>query len=111
MIWTDASALSGYDRSTRRPSTLPASAALASPGEIDVARSATVVPAGTLRLDPSGSVIVTWLIGKSKVQSAKVQSRLAERCVASHFALRTLHVNGRRGWTRTTDLLRVREAL
>src|SRR6185369_6997846 len=62
MIWTDASAFSGYDRSTRRLSTLPASAALASPGEIDVARSATVVPAGTLRLDPSGSVIVTWLI-------------------------------------------------
>src|SRR4029079_13148864 len=90
MIWTDASAFSGYDRSTRRLSTLPASAALARPGEIDEARSATVVPAGTLRLDPSGSVIVTWLIRVvEKLRKLSLLSqKLCGRPLWSAFAAR-----------------------
>src|SRR5262245_63615294 len=59
---TDALRVSGYVRSTRRSSTTAASAAFASLGEIAAAMSDTGVPADTARLDPSGSVTVTWLI-------------------------------------------------
>src|SRR6185503_14925711 len=60
---TRASAVSGYDRSTIRSSTNAASAARARPAEIDPAMSAGVVPAGTTRLEPSGSVTVMSLMG------------------------------------------------
>ncbi len=46
--------------STTLPSTLPASAALASPGPIEAATSATVTGPGNWRCEPSGSV--TWIM-------------------------------------------------
>jgi type III secretory pathway lipoprotein EscJ len=51
-------------RSTRRSSTTPASATLARRGEIPAATSRTSAPAGIVRRDPSGSVIVTSGIGR-----------------------------------------------
>src|SRR5581483_3705142 len=62
---TEASSVSGYVRSTSRPLTTAASAALARPGEIWAARSPTDRPAGTVRLEPSGSVTVIWGIDGS----------------------------------------------
>jgi hypothetical protein len=55
---TVASLCKGYDRSTICPFTTPASAALASLGEIADASAPTVDPGGTARLDPSGNVTV-----------------------------------------------------
>ena len=46
-----------------RPNSRCASAAFARRGEIAAAMSAGVLPAGTRRLDPSGSVTVIWLMG------------------------------------------------
>src|SRR5687768_12043391 len=127
---TDAGALRGYVRSTRRSSTTAATAALASRGEIAAATSRTGVPGGTLRLDPSGSVTVISVIESAGCLIDRPPSRLRR------FRLRALRYGGqvggrnalacqpklaasrhrrakvgRRGWTRTTDLLRVREAL
>src|SRR4051812_43487894 len=45
-------------RSTRAPLILPAIAALARPAPIEAARSKTVDPEGSLRLEPSGNVVV-----------------------------------------------------
>src|SRR5688500_2584688 len=93
---TDASASSGYVRSTSRPSTTPASAAFASRGEIPAATSRTDVPAGTLRLEPSGNVMLTliasgtsgklekWKSGKvEKWKSGKVSRKLKVRAQAT----------------------------
>src|SRR4029453_5532902 len=55
-ILTRASRWRGNVRSTRRSSTIAASAALARPGEMSAATSAGVEPADTRRLSPSGSV-------------------------------------------------------
>src|SRR5688572_28819773 len=62
MILTDASRSSGKDRSTSLPSTDPASAAFSRRGEMLAARSATRVPAGTARLEPSGNVMLMSLM-------------------------------------------------
>ena len=61
-IRTAASDVSGASRSTSRSDTIAARAAFASRGEIAAAMSRTGVPAGTRRLDPSGSVTVTSLM-------------------------------------------------
>src|SRR5262245_25345506 len=116
-------------RSTSLPSTTPASAALASPGEICPATSRTGVPAATLRLDPSGSVTVIWLIvettwrlslqlGPSTRALHSARSGAFSLSVARHERACRLAAgeltgesNGRHGWTRTTDLLRVKQAL
>ena len=47
---------SGADRSTWAPSTVAATAALARPRPIDLARSAAVAPRSRVRTDPSGRV-------------------------------------------------------
>src|SRR4029453_5842814 len=60
---TAASVSSGNDRSTSLPLTTAAYAAFARPAEISAATSRTGVPDETLRVDPSGSVTVSWLIG------------------------------------------------
>jgi len=59
---TCASSVSGCDRSTRRSFTTAASAASASRGEIVAATADTAIPDATACWEPSGSVIVTWLI-------------------------------------------------
>ena len=59
---TAASASSGKVRSTIRSSTTAASACFARRGDSSFARSATGAPAGTARVEPSGSVTVTWLM-------------------------------------------------
>src|SRR4051794_2365054 len=69
------SCASGRDRSIHSPSALAASAALARPSPIDAATSPAVVPDGYSRLEPSGSVTVTW----SLIASAMIRTRLATR--------------------------------
>jgi hypothetical protein len=59
---TVASCWSGYERSTIWSFTTAASAPSSRRGEIAAAMSRTGVPADTARLDPSGSVMVTWLM-------------------------------------------------
>src|ERR1043166_5581793 len=70
MMRTAASFSSGYERSTSLPSTSAAYAAFARPGEICAATSRTAVPDETLRLEPSGSVIVISLIKVEKLVGA-----------------------------------------
>src|SRR5690242_10435096 len=100
---------------------MPASAALASRGEMASATSRTRVPAGTARLDPSGSVTFTWLMGVDIVRGAHLRSLelwelrwatfawLANR--SARLPLASVREVGRHGWIRTTDLLRVKQAL
>src|SRR5687768_17179977 len=116
---TEAGALSGYVRSTRRSSTTAATAALASRGEIAAATSRTGVPGGTLRLDPSGSVTVISLIEKFVdgipysrwpfdspgivwlAQGIRLGLGSQKRLAMSEAAARAeAESNGRRGWTR-----------
>src|SRR5581483_3426041 len=64
-------------RSTICPSTEPATAALASLGPIAAATSATVAPAATSRLEPSGRVTEIWA-GTARQGTGAAVARRAE---------------------------------
>src|SRR5438067_153125 len=62
---TVAPSVSGVPRSTSRPSTVAATAALASPLPIDDARSAAVAPSGSALDEPSGKVtLMSAIVGR-----------------------------------------------
>src|SRR5437667_8990547 len=107
-----ASRSRGYVRSTSLPSTTPASAALASPGEIAAAMSRTGVPDGTVRFEPSGSVTVISLIDGLTLEAFSSQLPASSSYVDGEPSFRTRWLEagswwleavlGRHGWTRTT---------
>src|SRR5436190_16970898 len=116
---SDVLASSGNERSTIRPSTTAASAFRTTPcGSACCANAETGVPAGTLRWDPSGRVIVMsvmkrdagppTLIARFARSYGGQPSRLANR--SGERSERSAKV-GRHGRTRTVDLLHVKQAL